>query len=367
MGSVLFVTWDGGGNLPPALAIGEELRASGTAVRFLGHETQRAAIQAHHFDFEAYRNGRDWSGVRGGGGGIRDVREIFATMTDRGIGRDLIDSVTARPVDRVVIDCLLTGALAAAQRVHLHRVVLVHSFYAYFIGLSRGALRIFALPKGQNARALWRSADLVLVTALPSLDPAYAKESEGNCRYVGPIVEVGLPVSRSHHAKKRVLISVSTMGQQGQDRFLHEAAIAVDGLGMHGVLTTGPAVDPAAVHAPPAIEVHRYLPHADVMPGVELVISHGGHGTAMQALAHDRPLVLAPMHPMIDQPMIARVLGEHGAAVTVRKTASADQISAAITRVAEESSFAESAARIGSEIRSSASARLGAESIMMVH
>lgn len=363
MSSVLFVTWDGGGNLPPALGIANELRAAGSSVRFLGHEAQRGSVEAARFDFEAYRNGRDWSGVRGGGGGIRDVLAIFGTFTDRGIGRDLIDSVTARPVDCVVIDCLLTGALAAAQHAELPRIVLVHSLYSYFIGLSRGALRAFGLPKGQSARALWRSADLVIVTALPSLDSAHATEAGEKCRYVGPIVQLGSPVNGPAHETKRVLLSVSTVGQQGQERFLQEACAAIDGLGMRGVLTTGPAVDRAEVHTPPSIEVHPFLPHAEVMPDVDLVVSHGGHGTAMQALAHDRPLVLAPMHPMIDQPLIARVLGQRGAAVTVKKTASADEIATAIARVASERSFADAAARLGAEIRSMASARLAAEAI----
>ncbi len=41
-----FVTWDGGGNLPPAIGIAQELAARGHSVRFLGYETQRAAFKA---------------------------------------------------------------------------------------------------------------------------------------------------------------------------------------------------------------------------------------------------------------------------------------------------------------------------------
>jgi hypothetical protein len=38
MSEILFVTWDGGGNVPPATGIATELAARGHAVRFLGHQ-----------------------------------------------------------------------------------------------------------------------------------------------------------------------------------------------------------------------------------------------------------------------------------------------------------------------------------------
>ena len=37
MADILFVTWDGGGNVPPAVGIAAELRRRGHGVRFVGH------------------------------------------------------------------------------------------------------------------------------------------------------------------------------------------------------------------------------------------------------------------------------------------------------------------------------------------
>ena len=46
MAEILFVTWDGGGNVPPALGIAAELRPRGHArPRSLGHAAQRAALE----------------------------------------------------------------------------------------------------------------------------------------------------------------------------------------------------------------------------------------------------------------------------------------------------------------------------------
>ena len=46
MAEILFVTWDGGGNVPPALGIAGELSARGHEVRFVGHPSQRASLEA---------------------------------------------------------------------------------------------------------------------------------------------------------------------------------------------------------------------------------------------------------------------------------------------------------------------------------
>ena len=46
MSQIAFVTWNGGGNLGPALAIARELRWRDPRAAFLGQETQRPAIEA---------------------------------------------------------------------------------------------------------------------------------------------------------------------------------------------------------------------------------------------------------------------------------------------------------------------------------
>ena len=45
-GRVLIVTWEGGGNVPPALALATRLAARGHAVRVAAPETMRARVEA---------------------------------------------------------------------------------------------------------------------------------------------------------------------------------------------------------------------------------------------------------------------------------------------------------------------------------
>ena len=57
---ILFVTWDGGGNVPPALGIAAELAARGHRTRFLGHRSQESALRAAGHAFTAYAEAADF-------------------------------------------------------------------------------------------------------------------------------------------------------------------------------------------------------------------------------------------------------------------------------------------------------------------
>jgi len=61
--SFLFVTWDGGGNLPPALGLARELARRGHGVTFLGHAQQRSRIEAAGFPFDAFERCPDWNAL----------------------------------------------------------------------------------------------------------------------------------------------------------------------------------------------------------------------------------------------------------------------------------------------------------------
>ena len=61
------------------------------------------------------------------------------------------------------------------------------------------------------------------------------------------------------------------------------------------VVTVGRDVEPEALGAVPAnVRVEQFVPQAQVLPAVAAVISHGGSGTLLGALAAGVPLVLVP-------------------------------------------------------------------------
>ncbi|MFD3454963.1 glycosyltransferase [Streptomyces sp. NPDC058691] len=357
MARILFVTWDGGGNVPPALGIAAELARRGDSVRFLGHPQQRRQIEAAGFRFEPCSTARPWSATaRTGPAGY------LRMFTDPGPGRDLAAAVAREPADLVVIDCLSFAALRTAQEMGLRHVVLAHTFHGYLTrSWSRGPLALVAGLKGYHPPRLWASAEEVLVTSLPELDPGRERPQPPNVHYTGPVLPAAArPASPEG---QRILVSLSTIHYPAQARALQAILDAVADLPVHAVVATGHAVEPETLRPPRNAELHRYRPHAEVMPGVSLVVGHGGHGTTMQALAHDLPLVVMPMHPMLDQPVIGRVVEEHGAARVVRRNASPERIRTAIGELLTSESHRRAAAGLGSRIRAGSGAAAAADRI----
>ena len=129
------------------------------------------------------------------------------------------------------------------------------------------------------------------------------------------------------------------------------------------VVTTGPQVDPEVLRTAPNHEVHRFVPHEQLLPGVSLVVGHGGHGTTMKALAHDLPLVLLPLHPLVDQPMVAASVQRAGAGRVVSPRTGTEQLGTVIVELLADGPHRRSAARLGAAIRTMPGAVNGADVI----
>jgi UDP:flavonoid glycosyltransferase YjiC (YdhE family) len=275
MAEILFVTWDGGGNLPPALGLAAELVTRGHTVRFLGHAQQRAPVEGAGFGFAAYTHARPWSSTAPTAG-LSGAAQIFAMFTDQGPGRDLLRELDRRPADLVVLDCMSLGALRAAERAGLRRVVLVHTFYRYLTHRwSRGPIGLLARSKGQRPRQLWERADLVLVAADRELDPAEDRDLPASVHHIGVVQSAPL-VPAADRAGPDVLVSLTTTFFPGQDRALQSILDALAPMPVRALVTTGEAVDPATLRPPDNVDLARVRPHAEVMPSVRLVVGHGG-------------------------------------------------------------------------------------------
>ena len=364
MAELLFVTWDGGGNVPPALGLAAELLRRGHAVRFLGHAQQRPSIEGAGFGFSAYTHARAWSSTEPNAG-LAGAARIFAMFTDDGPGTDLLEELARRPADLVVLDCMSLGALRAAERAGLRRVVLVHTYYRYLSHLwSRGPIGLVARLRGQNPQRLWRSADLVLVASDRELDPAEDQDLPASVHHIGVVQPApGLELDGSG---PEVLVSLSTTFFPGQDKALQTILDALAPLPVRALVTTGEAVDPATLRPPRNVDVHRLVPHGELMPAVRLVIGHGGHATTMRALSHNLPLLVMPMHPMLDQKMIGQSVQNHGAGRLLPKTATAEQIREATKHLLEPGAHTSAAAAIGSRLRANSGAVIGADRLAPV-
>jgi MGT family glycosyltransferase len=373
---VLLVSWDGGGNLPPALVLGERLAERGHEVRLLGNASQERAALGAGCEFVSFERAPDCDSRRPETDLLRDWEikpgpKLFARLRERllfgpagAYAADVLAELDRAPVDVVAADFLLFGALAAAERADCAAVGLVHTVYALprVSGPPFGSG--FALATGFVTRArervfrslssrLWNKGlpalnaartelgldpladvfdqldrlDRVLVLGSDAFDFAAlcgARLPE-NVRYVGPQVKLADRLAEREHPPL-VLVSFSTT-YQAQRPLLERVLEALASLPVRALLTTGPAVELDGA-VPPNVRVQRWVDHREVLPGASLVITHGGMGTVMASLAHGVPVVCLPMGR--DQPDVAARLIHSGAGVRVRSRASAAQIAAAV-------------------------------------
>ncbi|GGM16189.1 glycosyltransferase [Dactylosporangium sucinum] len=346
----LFVTVDAGGNLPPALGIAREIVRRGGTARFLGHEPQRAAIERAGLPFTAVRDGLayDAAAPRSTLSGLRDLTAVFA---DRGIGADAIRLAGQEPTDVVIVDCLLLGALDTVRRAGLPTVSLVHTLFGFFEGEARGPVGAILRLRGIRMRPILHAPELSLVTVRADFEPPRRAPFPASVRHVGPVWQDPPRAAEPAPGRPRVLVSLSTTRFPGQDRALQRILDAVGGLDLDAVVTTGPSIDPATLRAPANATVHRHLDHAEVMPSASLVIGHGGHSTTARALAYGIPLLVLPMHPLMDQTAIGRALERHGAGRMLPRTAGVETIRAAVTDLLADGPHRGAAARLGADIR----------------
>lgn len=153
---------------------------------------------------------------------------------------------------------------------------------------------------------------------------------------------------------------MSTTAFPGQRQVLQNILDAAAALPITLTVTTGPAVDPAELSAPPNATVHRYVDHLQLMPRCSAVIGHGGHATTMRALAHGLPLMILPMHPLMDQPMIGKAVRDAGAGVLLRRTSPPEQIAAALAALLGSERHRQAAELLGARLRGADGARTGA-------
>jgi UDP:flavonoid glycosyltransferase YjiC (YdhE family) len=359
MAEILFVTWDGGGNVPPALGIAAELQRRGHGVRFLGHPVQRSSIASAGFAFEAFPTARPF-----------DCREdnapprLLALFSDRRMGADVVAEAARTRTDVVVVDCLLIGALRACADAGLTYVSLEHLFDGYLRGgWLRGPMGLVARIKGLKPVAAWEGAACALVASPATLDPAYDATHPGNRQWTGPVLDVPAEHDLGAH-EPAVLVSLSTYKYAGMADCLQRILDATAGIDARVVVTTGPVVDPADLRTAANHEVHRFVPHDELMPRMSLVVGHGGHATTMRALAHDLPLVVMPMHPLLDQPMVGRQVAAAGAGQVVRKKATPEQLRPVVEELLAAGPHRAAAAELGRQIRDARGTATAADRIV---
>ena len=364
----LFVTFDGGGNVPPALGLVRRLVRRGHEVRVMGNSTLAARITDSGGIFRAFAPAQDWvpsaPGVTAEDEKDR-LAKILAFMSSQGLAQDVI--AEAETADVLVADCMLPAALVAGEKIKVPTAALVHTLYQWWAegGLRDGAIGdpfgAAMLPPVNRMRAelglqplradirlmgqLMDRATLALAATLEQFDRPLAAPHP-NLRYVGPVLDEESP-EWEPPGRPLVLVSFSSTYMR-QEEALRRALEALGNLDVHGVCTLGNALGREALHAPANVAIHDWLPHSAILPHTAAVVTHAGHSTIMAALAEGVPLVCMPMGR--DQHANAERVATLGLGRDISKDATSAEIREALHEVLSNESYRIEARRMAAVI-----------------
>jgi len=362
----VIVAWDGGGNVPPALAIGRRLTQAGHQVRVLGSPSLRRSIEANGLNFRGFRHAPDWGSHRGR---RFDASYLLELQCSPGAGQDLESELSREPADAVVVDFMLWGALASAERSGIATAAYVHTLYQVNREGGAGAIwderdlaavnqtrRAMGLVPIVTGGQLWDGVDLLLVLVPEAFDRS-SNDLPDNVHYVGPVHDEmpgpsawDLPWPPDH-PDPLVVVSFSTT-YMAQERVLHRVLTALAGLPVRGLITTGPSMDPTILVPPTNTVVRTKVDHRMVLPHAAVVVTHAGMGTVMAALTNGVPLLCMPMGR--DQDANSAQVEACGAGRTISSDSTAEEVQIALREMLASRRYIGGAQRMADIIKAGA-------------
>jgi UDP:flavonoid glycosyltransferase YjiC (YdhE family) len=396
----LFALIDGGGNVPAELHAARRLVARGHAATVLADDSVMEEVRATGADARRWLRAPNRKDRRPEHDLARDweckypwqlVDRVARTMIvgpAADYAQDINEAIAEQRPDVVICSMFCLGGMIAAEAAGIPFVTLFPNVYPlpadglppFGIGLrpasgSLGRLRDRVLNR--VIEHLWDAAGLSHLNALrrqyglapvshvldqmriarrqlvqtsPDFDfPAFLPAA---VRYVGPVLDDPVWAETRWMPPAGdaplVLIAMSTTFQN-QIGCLQRVLNALGTLAVRGIMTTGPALDAVALEPPANVTILERAPHKQVLRHAALVVTHGGHGTVMKALAAGVPMLLLP-HGR-DQADTATRVTMRGAGIALKRTAPSRTIAAAARHVLQNASYRAAAQRLGEIIR----------------
>jgi UDP:flavonoid glycosyltransferase YjiC (YdhE family) len=397
----LFVMGEGGGNVPPQLGLARRLVSRGHEVRVLTEPCVEEDVRAIGASYVSFTKAPHRSDRSRESDFVRDFdaktpigrlaafrnRVIFGPA--RAYAEDTMTEIERWRPDVLAADWIRTGIAVAGEAAGVATALLVHGLnflrepgkpppgFGFLPARSavgrvrdrffeRAFLYLFnkGLPALNEARRLCGLQPLRHVLEhferparfLCLYSEAFdlpADRRAANLRYVGPVLEEPAWAEPwvspwpSDDARPLVAIAMSTTFMN-QEETLQRCIEAVSSLSVRGLVTVGPALDPASFGGSEDVVVVRSAPHEQVFRQADAVVTHAGMGTVSRALANGLPLVCTPMGR--DQDDIAARIEWHDVGVRVGRTPSVAKLKNSIQRVLSDRTFKDAAERLRSAI-----------------
>lgn len=361
---VLFTFVGGRGHFEPLVPIACAAEAAGHCVAFGCASSMISDVAAAGFTAFAVGPGanapREWLAIRRVDREREDrhLRDRFVRRAARYRAPRIIALCREWQPSVLVCDETDFGAVVAAERLGLpFATVLVIAAGSFVrpevVGESLNELRAeHGLPPDPELQMLSRY--LVLSTAprsyrcpaypLPDTAHVFRPSILGAAREPPPAWSSTLPGAAT------VYFTLGTIFPLESGDLFARVLMGLRELPINVLATLGPDADPEELGPQPAnVHIERYVPQSSVLPYCTMVVSHGGSGSVIGALAHGLPSVLIPIGA--DQPLNAERCADLGVAQLLDAVeATPEAIRAAVVGVLEEPTYRRNAERLRDEI-----------------
>lgn len=396
-------TWEGGGSVGPVIAVARKLVERGHHVRVMSDRCNRLEAESVGAAFVPWTQARSRPDRTPATDHFRDWEaasppEEFKLLVDKLLtgpaldyARDLLLELERESADLVVTSEMLLGVMAACEAAGQPLAIFTCNVSIFPVPgippmgpglapprneeerrlhqeIAEGSLELFdsGLPALNAAREKLALAPLQsVVDQLKAADRLYLGTARAfdfepgtlppGWSYCGPQLLdpawSNRPLPGRRGDRPLVVVAFSTTFQNHAD-VLQRVADALGRIDAEAIVTLGDGIAPGDISAPGNVTLVHSAPHSRLMPEADLVVTHGGHGTVIRALVEGKPMLLLP-HGRDQHDNAVRVT-ERGAGLALSKTASADEIGAAIERLLGDRGFAEAARKLGAAVREEA-------------
>lgn len=370
MAKYLWLTWDGAGNLLPSLSIASTLTKRGHTVTFAGRPEMIA--RAHAAGFRTIEVTNAYNQLESYPEG--PLRRVACYLTSPAVASEMPELVAAESPDVVVVDGMFPAALSGISEFGRPTAIMVHTFVHRAINAWRqiidrllGARKAAGFGTLPGLDTLWHGADKIVVTTLSEFDVPLANGVPSNVRHVGPVLDgySGEPVKLpwpEDDSTPVVVVSFSTGIEQASVSAFQRTLDALAGEPVHVVVTTAGIINSEELNVPPNAVVLGYAAHEPLFRQARLVVTHGGHGTAMRALRHGVPAIFMPAIGH-DQPVIAATFQEWGCGLALPSNADVRTIRAAALEILGAPSYQENAEKRAIALKGVDGAALAADEL----
>jgi len=344
---VLFTLAGGGGHLEPLVPIARAVAEAGHTIAFTGRPVMAGRVRELGFEmFVTGPPGPEAPAMRTPLLEVdlereaRVLRDGFAGRIAGERANGVLKVCAAWPPDVLVCGEMDFGAMVAAERAGLPFATVLITATNAFVRPEVVAEPLDAL-RAQHGLPAESPREPLVLSPFPDRLRPLPPNALALC--------AALP-QRPPTDAKTVYFTLGTIFNLESGDLFERVLEGLRELPFDVVATVGRNLDPDELGPQPAnVRIERYLPQSEILPRCRAVVSHGGSGSLLAALAHGLPSVLLPMGA--DQPQNAARCEQLGVArVLDAVRATPETVHDAVTDVLTGPSYRSAAERIADQI-----------------